>query len=245
MQERKILCADALSYLPSISFFARVLAADVYLIAEDIQFSTSGFSHRTSIKTADGVAVLSLPVLTKGRGPQLIKNVELDNRRHWQRRHWRSIEVNYCHAAYFEQFVDQLRRLYKSPHRWLCDVNHSFFEAFLSWLQISPQPSMTSEFPSSLKKEHRLIDLAQRNGAGIYLCDGTYRDILSAAIFADAGIHLRFADFSGPAYSQLFGGFEPNLSMLDLLLNEGPHAARAYLDGMAKRIRAETLESAA
>jgi hypothetical protein len=244
MQEIKILCADALSYLPSTSFFARALAADVYLIADDIQFSTSGFSHRSRIKTADGVAVLSLPVLTKDRGLQFISDVEIDKIRRWPRRHWRRIEVNYCHAAYFEQFADELCRLYKNPHRLMREMNISLFETVWRWLQIPSTWRMTSEFSSPLKKEHRLVDLSQRTGAGIYLCDEMYRQVLSPGIFAEAGIQLRFADFSGPAYHQLFGDFEPDLSVLDLLLNEGPRTAREYLDGIAKRIRGEILGSA-
>lgn len=243
MQER-ILCADALSYLPPVAFTVRALAADAYLLADDIQFSTSGVCHRAKIKTAGGVSLLALPVLTKGRGRQLIKEIELDNSRHWQRRHWRSIEVNYCHAPYFEQFVDELRELFEKPYQNLWEINVAFVKAIWRWLRMPSTPGRSSEFPSLLNKEERLIDLSRKTGASIYLCDHRYRHVLSDEIFSKAGIELRFADFSGAAYPQLFGNFQPEVSALDLLLNEGPHATREYVEVIARRVRKEMSEPA-
>jgi len=239
MKERKILCADALSYLPPIDFFVRVCIADVYFLADDIQFSTNGFSHRAKIKTDDGARMLTLPILTKGRGPQLISQIELDHARQWQRRHWRSIETNYCHTPYFDQFADEISALFQKSYGYLQEVNLAFMVALCRWLQIPSMPKLTSEFPSSLKKEERLIELARKTGAGIYLCDSKYRRVLSPEIFADAGIQLCFADFTGAVYPQLFGVFQPNLTALDLLLNEGPRAAREYIDRIAERVRNE------
>jgi hypothetical protein len=243
MPERRILCADALSYLPPVAFIVRALAADAYLLADDIQFSTNGFCHRAKIKTPGGASLLALPVLTKGRGRQLIKEIEIDNSRHWQRRHWRSIEVNYCHAPYFGQFADELQALFERPERFLREINISFIKALWRWLQMPSKWKLTSAFPSSLKKEERLVDLCQKAGANLYLCDQKYQQVLSLGAFADAGIRPCFADFSGPAYPQLFAGFTPGLSMLDVLLNEGPQTARKYLDEMAGRVRAEIAES--
>lgn len=236
MQERKILCGDALSYLPPIDFFARACLADVYFLADDIQFSTNGFSHRTKIKTGDGARMLTLPVLSKGRGSQLINQVEFDPARHWQRRHWKSIEVNYCNAPYFEQFTDEIGALFQKSYANLCEINITFTLALWRWLQVASTPRLTSEFPSSFKKEERLIELARKTGASIYLCDTKYRRVLSSEIFAEAGIQLCFTDFSGAVYPQLFGAFQANLSALDLLLNEGPRAAREYIDRIAARV---------
>jgi hypothetical protein len=239
MQKRKILCADALSYLPPIDFFVRASVADVYLLADDIQFSTNGSSHRAKIKTAGGARMLSLPVLTKSRGSQLINRIELDHIRHWQRRHWRSIEVNYCNAPYFDQFTDEIASLFKKSYRYIHEVNLAFTHALWRWLQMSSMPGLTSEFPSSLKKEARLVDLAKRTGTDIYLCGTKYRRVLSPEIFSRAGIQLCFADFSEISYPQLFGDFEPNLSALDLLLNEGPHAGSEHIERIAARVRNE------
>jgi len=239
MQERKILCADALSYLPPIDFFVRACVADVYLLADDIQFSTNGFSHRAKIKTGDGVRILSLPVLTKGRGPQIISQVELDNGRHWQRRHWRSIEANYCHAPYFDQFADEIDVLFKKSYKYFHEVNLAFTFALSRWLRMPSMPKLTSGFPSSAKKEERLIELARKTGATVYLCDASYKGVLSSDKFTEASIQLRFADFSGVTYPQLFGAFQANSSALDLLLNEGTRAAREYIDRIAERVRNE------
>jgi len=244
MQERKILCADALSYLPPIDFFVRACVADVYLLADDIQFSTNGFCHRAKIKTSDGVRMLPAPVLTKGRGPQLIDHVKIDSNRHWQRRHWRTVEVNYCYAPYFEQFADELRELYRQPFTFLREVNRAFLRALWRWLEIKSPLRMTSEFPSALKKEKRLIEMANKTGAQIYLCDEAYRNVLRREVFDAAGVRLHFSDFAGAAYPQLFGDFASGLSVIDLLLNEGPQAARAYLETIAKRVRREITESA-
>jgi hypothetical protein len=244
MQKLKTLCADALSYLPPISFFARAALADAYFVADDIQFSTNGFCHRAKIKTSDGVRMLSLPVLTKGRGAQHINQVEIDGSRHWQRRHWRSIGVNYCHAAYFEQFADEIQALFQKQYKFLHEVNLAFLRALWRWLEMPSTLRLTSEFPALLKREKRLIELAQKTGASIYLCDEGYRKVLSPEIFAEAGLRVCFADFSGADYFQPFGNFQPGLSMLDLLLNEGSRAAREYIEIIAKRVRSQIAAAA-
>jgi len=244
MSATRILYADPLSYLPSIAFFARALSADVYLVADDIQFSTNGFCHRAKIKTSDGARMLPAPVLKKASGPQLINQVEIDSSRHWRRRHWRSLEVNYCYAPYFEQFADELRELYRQPYRFLREVNLAFLHALWRWLEIKSPLRMTSEFPSALKKEKRIIEMANKTGAEIYLCDEAYRNVLRREVFDAAGVRLYFSNFAGAAYSQLFGDFVSGLSVIDLLLNEGPQAARAYLETIARRVRREITESA-
>jgi hypothetical protein len=76
----------------------------------------------------------------------------------------------------------------------------------------------------------RLIDICRSRGAGSYLSGPSARHYIDADLFADAGIALRYADYSGyPTYSQAMDPFEHGVSILDVLFRCGAAGARAQL----------------
>ena len=80
-------------------------------------------------------------------------------------------------------------------------------------------------------KTERLVALCKAVGADTYLSGPSAQDYIDPQLFSDAGIELRYANYDGyPEYRQLYPPFTHQVSILDLLLNEGPNA-RHYLKG--------------
>jgi hypothetical protein len=76
-------------------------------------------------------------------------------------------------------------------------------------------------------KTDRLVDLCRQVGATEYLSGPSAKGYIDEALFQQAGIALRYMDYSGyPEYDQLFPPFDHYVSIIDLILNEGPNAAR-------------------
>ena len=79
-------------------------------------------------------------------------------------------------------------------------------------------------------KTERLVEICRQAGATTYLSGPAARSYIEPEIFQAAGVELVYFDYDGyPEYPQLFPPFDHFVSILDLLFNEGPHAARFML----------------
>ena len=111
----------------------------------------------------------------------------------------------------------------------LSRVNYPFLALACDLLEISTKMSWSMDFPAFEGKTERLIRLCSAADGKIYLSGPSARDYIVPELFERAGIELRFADYSGyPVYPQLFGEFEPQVSIIDLLFNTG-EAATKYM----------------
>ncbi|RMH94582.1 MAG: hypothetical protein D6681_13465, partial [Calditrichaeota bacterium] len=110
-------------YLPEAGYFYRMARADRFVIADDIVMSSSGMVNRCRIHRPDGVQILTVPILRKGKGPQLIRDVRIDTSRHWRKKHWRSLYLNYRYAPYFDYYADFFQKVYDREWRFLVDLN--------------------------------------------------------------------------------------------------------------------------
>lgn len=71
-------------------------------------------------------------------------------------------------------------------------------------------------------KTEKLVDLCSKAKADIYVSGPAAKDYIDNSLFADSNIHLEwftYADYN--EYPQLWGGFEHNVSILDLMFNCG------------------------
>ena len=237
----RILAAEVLSYLPAESFFVLAASADVFVAADDIQFSTHSRLNRASIKTATGAPALTIPILTKGRAGQKLHEVEIDPAHDWPRRHWRTIEFNYHNAPYFGELADELEVLYRRPYQKLSEVAWEFLKFFWKILRWEKLPPRTSEFHLASRGAQRVAELARAVNAGIYLAAEKYRGALPPALMPE--LRLRFMNLDLPPYHQQFEGFIGGLTILDLLFNEGTAFTRERLRNLAAKVRNDFLSN--
>ncbi|MBE3582358.1 MAG: WbqC family protein [Thermoanaerobacteraceae bacterium] len=87
--------------------------------------------------------------------------------------------------------------------------------------------SSLGEPPAS--KSERLIYLCQRLGADTYLSGRGAVAYNDPGAFAAAGLKLEYQAFTPPVYPQGYGTFIPNLSVVDLIMHQGPASRRLLL----------------
>jgi len=76
-------------------------------------------------------------------------------------------------------------------------------------------------------KTERLVHLCQQAGATAYLSGPSAKAYLDEELFKNEGIAVSYMDYSGyPDYRQLYPPFEPRVSVIDLIFNEGLSATR-------------------
>ncbi len=193
------------AYFPSIVQMAAVAQSEkVYFEVWD-NYQKQTYRNRTHIAHANGKLVLSVPIKHSGGGKrQTTREVLVENNFPWQDQHWKSLQTAYRTSPYFEFYEDELLPFFRNPVESLLEHNLEIF-SFLYELIGLETPY---EFNSEYKKEPVQKDLR-------------------SLVNAKAEITHQLTPYAQVLEAN--HGFLPNLSVLDLLFNEGPNALE-YLE---------------
>lgn len=209
------------SYIPWRGYFDLIRRSDVFVFHDDIQYTKQDWRNRNRIKTAAGLAWLSIPVrgsTTRG----VIDEVEIDNARDWGRKHWRTIKTYYGNAPFFsrnaEFFEDTLTQ------RWnrLSDLNIYLIARICETLGITTHFVNSRSLDLTGRKTDRLIQICRACDATRYLSGPSARNYIEPDKFAAIGVEIEYMVYDYPPYPQQFGPFVEGASIIDLLFNCGP-----------------------
>ena len=208
------------NYLPWLGYFYKMTNCDVFVLLDDALHSKSSFTNRNKIKTREGTKLLSVPLSTK---EVKINELIISNDQKWQSDHWNIIENSYQKAPYWEEYIVYLREiLTKKSWTYLCELNFA-----LIWLIKGILGIKTEIMTSSMLKignhtgSERNLAICKYLDADVYLSGEGARSYNDEESFEREGIKLVYIGFQHPVYHQLWGDFVPNLSIIDLLFNEG------------------------
>jgi hypothetical protein len=219
-------------YLPWLGYLAKWAAADVFVFLDTVQYEKNGWQNRNRIKTPAGARWLTVPVHAPLGTP--IRDVALDTRQPWRRRHLRAIEHAYGAAPRFGDFRGALATLYATEWTALAPLAVATARWLAEALGIRARAVLASELGVAADDPTaRLVGLCRALGADTYLAGGDGLAYMDLARFEAAGIAVLCQRYEHPVYRQQHGAFVPRLSALDLLLNEGPEALPVVRSGDA------------
>jgi hypothetical protein len=184
-------------YLPSLEYCALLFSEPVIEFEVFENFPKQTYRNRSYILGANGIELLSVPVIQSVSGKQLTRDVQIDYAQDWERRHRGAIQAAYGKAPYFEHVEPFIEQIFAKKSKFLVDLNFQLLNTIARFLQKKPQFNLTDSFqrdanPSFWNIIDSKIDFSQRN---------IYQPV---------------------AYRQCFGTeFVPNLSVLDLIMNYG------------------------
>jgi hypothetical protein len=215
------------NFLPWTKLFDKVLASDVYIAYDSVQYTHSEFHSRQWIAGRDGPVWLSVPVLTRGRGRQPLCAVELVPDRTWRAAHLRLLTEHYRRAPYFREVFGLLEGVYSDDDHLLADFNLRLLAALLEYVGATVRVIRATSLDHEGDNTERIIQLTQAVAGDVHLTStyGTPRQYIDWARVADAGIAVESQHFSEPCYKQQFEPFRPDVSVVDLLFAVGPAAA--------------------
>ncbi len=201
-QVKNILLSTA--YFAPIHFYSRFIAHPQVYIEQFEHFNKQTYRNRCVILGGNGPITLVVPVI-KGRGTKiLIKDLKIAYEMDWQRNQWRTIFSAYNPSPYFEYYKDDIQPFFEKKTKYLLDFNQSIHETICDLLEIENKSKLTGDFEAD--PENTL----------------NFREIISPK-----NKKLSDTNFQPTEYTQVFSerfGFVPNLSILDLLFNEGPNS---------------------
>ncbi len=228
------------NYLPWRGYFDLLRSADEVILLDSVQYTRRDWRNRNRIKTAAGCVWLTVPVEVKGRYHQAIDETRVSDPV-WADAHWRSIDLAYRRAPHYAEIGPWLQGLLASvaAEPMLSRLNEALLRAICARLGLAiPIRRCTDVLDraalSAMGPSERLVRLADAVGATQYLSGPAAQPYLDVEMFAACGIAVQWMSYAGyAAYPQLWGEFEPQVSVIDLLFNAGPDSLTYLTRGAA------------
>ena len=213
------------NYIPWKGYFDLIASVDRFIFYDEVQYTRPDWRNRNRIKTPQGVQWLSVPVGTSIH--RRISDVAVTDTSAGLR-HWDRLSAAYRPAPAFHATAAWIEPLFTdSPWQKLGEINQRFIRTICGQLGIATRISQSTEHPTGGDRNGRLIGLCKAVGADVYVSGPAAQAYLDTAAFERAGITVEWFDYTGyPEYTQLWGPFRHDVSIVDLFFNCGDAAAR-------------------
>jgi cephalosporin hydroxylase len=137
----------------------------------------------------------------------------------------KTIHQNYSKSRCFKDFIDVIEEIFEIEN--FCELNIAFIREMMKIFKIETDVHLMSELlETSFKNNDLLIEIGKQLGCSTYLSGKGASKYNDAEKFKINGIKLEYQQFESPVYEQMFSPFVSNLSILDLLFNEGQNGAK-------------------
>ncbi|MEC4114746.1 WbqC family protein [Myroides pelagicus] len=189
------------TYFPSISHYVAMLQSESILLEVEDNFQKQTNRNRMYIYSANGIQMLNIPIKHSKSIHQKFRDVEIEDAFGWQKQHFKSLEAAYRTSPYFEYFEDDIRPIFENKQKYMMDLNLQIHEVITECLGITLPYEKTLEYHKTYDNDN-ILD---------------FRNLVNG----------KKDENQFTSYTQVFEekeGYLNNLSILDLLFNEGRHA---------------------
>ena len=186
------------TYFPNIEHFKHLLNSDSLCFEINDFYQKQTTRNRTSIYGSNGKLNLTIPVKYSYKKREKLKDVKICNDTKWQKKHLKSIQISYRSSPYFEFFEDYFSEIYEKKEKFLVDISIKSIELIFQILELELNYSFTKVYKAEYDLTNDLRHICNRKR-------GKTNNIIEK-------------------YPQVFDkrrGHIQNLSMLDLIFNEG------------------------
>lgn len=196
-------------YLPCLEYFTVISEFDEIKLEVHENYQKQTYRNRCKILATNKIDDLIIPIIN-GNSKEIVKNIKIDYYQDWSRRHLGAIKSAYGKAPYFEHFYDYFRIVFEKKPDFLIDLNFELLTVCLKLAKINKIVTFTEKYETISENDFRGKIHPKR----------------------DSGMLNSYKSFS---YSQNFGEkFVPNLSVIDVLMCQGPRVSEIIKGSNAK-----------
>ena len=201
------------TYFGPVQWYQKLYRADEVWIERYESFQKQTYRNRCVIATTQGTQALTVPVERGHLSPlSSLKDIRISDHGNWRHLHWNALQSAYGDSPFFMYYEDDLRPFFEQRRDYLFDFNEAIREKICELLDIHPVVHYTESFISPSSLSSYLLPLTSLHD---------FREAITPKHPAPD------PDFTPRRYYQVYEakhGFQPNLSILDLLFNMGPES---------------------
>lgn len=206
-------------YIPYLGIFYKIWQSDTFVYLDDAQYSNGYVFDWNRIKTPQGECRLKVPT-ARVFGQKLTEVAPKDFLK-WKDKHLKTIQMNYKKAPHFSEVFSDFSDCILMEYESLAALNMATMDLFMEKFGWKKEMHRSSDMNLDTRAEARVIEIVQRVGGDTYLSGHGGKNYQDEEHFTHAGINLVYSDFQPLKYSQQWGDFLPNMSVLDYCMNEG------------------------
>lgn len=218
------------NFLPWIGYFHKIIHSDVFVLFDNVQFPRGkSYGNRVLIKANNSTNWLTVPVRSKSELP-LFNEVTIDYQSNWSRKMLKTIMLNYKKAEHFDFFYEELLEVFEKKHDLLFELNKELILLCLRKMGVETRIIISSDISQDDMPggDQKILDILEKTAATEYLSGkgAGSRRYIDESVFKQKNIKLIWQELKdGYQYRQQGNAFVPNLSIIDLIFNEGPNSA--------------------
>jgi len=206
-------------YLPYPGYFYKLANCDCFVFLDDAQYSNEGFCNWNRIKTPQGELRLKVPV--KQTLGDTILEVTTRDYLGWKQKHLKTLKMNYAKAKYYEPIYTDIESILLPEYKNIADMNIAILQFICNKFGFSIRFERSSSLGLTTRKEERVIDLCVTLGGSTYLSGNGAKVYQVEEHFRERGVELQYSNYHPVIYTQLWGEFIPNMSIIDYLFQYG------------------------
>lgn len=213
------------NYIPWKGYFDLIKSADEFIFYDEVQYTKNDWRNRNQVKSPNGLHWLTIPVKQNSIHQIISETKVVDDK--WKKKHFETLRQFYSKALNFKSEIDFIESLYNTcNYEELSKINYHFISNIAERLGIKTKLSWSHDYETPGGKTARLVHLVKAVGGTHYISGLAAKSYLDTSLFAEAGIELLWANYSGyQEYHQVHPPFAHGVSIIDLLLNTGYEAS--------------------
>lgn len=194
------------AYLAPVQYYAKLLMCEKAFVEQHDHYMKQTYRNRCTIAAPNGELALSIPTVKTDSLKCAMKDIRISDHGNWRHLHWNAIEAAYNNTPFFEYYKDDFHPFYEKKYEFLVDFNEELCRLVCSLIDMQPCMERTSMYQTEFAPN-----------------ETDFREL----IHPKKDFRLNDSAFAPVPYYQVFEtrhGFQPNLSIIDLLFNMGPES---------------------
>jgi WbqC-like protein family len=224
-------------YFPWAGMFEQVKLCDTFIFYDDVQFSKGSFTNRVQVKspTKEGFKWLSVPLKSLRLG-MMINEVEIDDTRDWKGQHDELLRQSYQQAPFYADVRKIVDSLFNEKYATISELSQKSMELVIDYFdwKAGRKFYLSSRLQIAGSSSQRVFDLVRHFHGDTYITGHGAKNYLDHGLFEAAGIEVGYMDYKRMHYPQLYGAFNPHVTILDLIANTGKEGDKYIISNTKK-----------